>query len=198
MRGNSATVVLHHSMVQLPEKPMMPRLFDERVGYFTTAQDGFRPRRISRAADAATSPAGAWKRRIRNAAISEPVKPIVYYIDSATPTKWVPWLIKGVEDWNQAFEAAGFKNAIIAKHAPTPEEDPDWSPEDVRHSVIRWLPSTIENASGPHISDPAHRRDPQRGHPVLSQRHEPGRATGTSCRWARSIRARRSCRCPTI
>ena len=70
------------------------------------------------------------------------------------PTKWVPWLKKGIEDWNEAFEAAGFKNAIIGKEAPTPQEDPDWSPEDVRHSVIRWLPSTTENASGPHISDP--------------------------------------------
>ena len=82
------------------------------------------------------------------------MKPIVYYIDAATPTKWVPWLKKGIEDWNEAFEAAGFKNAIIGKEAPTPQEDPDWSPEDVRHSVIRWLPSTTENASGPHISDP--------------------------------------------
>ena len=88
------------------------------------------------------------------AALSDPVKPIIYYIDSATPKKWAPWLKKGVEDWNEAFAAAGFKNAIIAKDAPTPDQDPDWSPEDVRHSVIRWLPSTIENASGPHISDP--------------------------------------------
>jgi hypothetical protein len=88
------------------------------------------------------------------AAMSEPVKPIIYYIDSATPKKWVPWLKKGVEDWNEAFAAAGFKNAILAKDAPTTKQDPDWSPEDVRHSVIRWLPSTVENASGPHISDP--------------------------------------------
>ena len=78
----------------------------------------------------------------------------VYYIDAATPSKWVPWLIKGVEDWNIAFKEAGFSNAIVAKKMPTPEEDPTWSPEDVRHSVIRWLPSTVENASGPHISDP--------------------------------------------
>ncbi len=82
------------------------------------------------------------------------MKPIVYYIDSATPVKWREWLKKGVEDWQPAFEAAGFKNAIIAKIAPTPEEDPDFSPEDVRNSVIRWLPSTIENAVGPNIHDP--------------------------------------------
>ena len=140
-------------MVRLPEKPMMPRLFDERVGYFTTSQmdythDEYKAERIRYIA--------RWRleKKDPSAALSEPVKPIVYYIDAATPTKWVPWLKKGVEDWKEAFEAAGFKNAIIAKDAPTPQEDPDWSPEDVRHSVIRWLPSTIENASGPHISDP--------------------------------------------
>src|ERR1700722_5979120 len=153
MRGNIATIVLHHSMVRLPEKPMMPRLFDERVGYFTTAQmdysaDEYRARTVRYVA--------RWRleKKDPGAALSEPVKPIVYYLDSATPKKWVPWLKKGVEDWNEAFAAAGFKNAIIAKEAPTAQQDPDWSPEDVRHSVIRWLPSTVENASGPHISDP--------------------------------------------
>ncbi len=153
MRGSSATVVLHHSMVRLPEHPMMPRLFDARVGYFTTQQldytaDDYRAKQVRYIA--------RWRleKKDPNAEISEPVKPIVYYIDSATPKKWVPWLKKGVEDWNEAFAAAGFRNAIIAKDAPTPQEDPDWSPEDVRHSVIRWLPSTVENASGPHISDP--------------------------------------------
>jgi hypothetical protein len=82
------------------------------------------------------------------------VKPIVYYIDAATPSKWVPYVIRGVESWQKAFEAAGFKNAIVAKPAPTAEQDPNFSPEDVRYSVIRWLPSTIENAMGPHVSDP--------------------------------------------
>jgi hypothetical protein len=153
MRGNSATVVLHHSMVRLPEKPMMPRLFDERVGYFTTSTMDYsrseykaeRTRYIAR-----------WRLEKKDpaAALSEPVKPIVYYIDAATPKKWVPWLKKGIEDWNEAFAAAGFKNAIIGKEAPTAAQDPKWSPEDVRYSVIRWLPSTTENASGPHISDP--------------------------------------------
>jgi len=153
MRGSAATVVLHHSMVKLPEKPMMPRLFDNRVGYFTTrtmdfTHDDYKADNIQYIA--------RWRleKKDPNAAISDPVKPIVYYIDSATPTKWVPWLIKGVEDWNIAFKEAGFSNAIMARKMPTPEEDPSWSPEDVRHSVIRWLPSTVENASGPHISDP--------------------------------------------
>jgi hypothetical protein len=153
MRPGSATVVLHHSMVRLPEHPMMARLFDERVGYFTASQMDYthdeykaeRMRYVTR-----------WRleKRDPSAAVSEPVKPIVYYIDAATPTKWAPWLKKGIEDWQVAFEAAGFKNAIIAKMAPTPQEDPDWSPEDVRHSVVRWLPSTTENAVGPHIHDP--------------------------------------------
>ena len=88
------------------------------------------------------------------AALSEPVKPITYWVDPATPTKWVPYVKKGIEDWQPAFEAAGFKNGIVAKEAPSPTEDPDWSPEDARYSVIRWLPSTIENACGPHIHDP--------------------------------------------
>ena len=153
MRPGSATVVLHHSMVKLPEKPMMPRVFDERVGYFTTSLMDYskeehrapRVRYIAR-----------WRleKKDPTAAVSEPVKPIVYYIDSATPVKWREWLKKGVESWQVAFEAAGFKNAIIAKVAPTPEEDPDFSAEDVRNSVIRWLPSTIENAVGPNIHDP--------------------------------------------
>jgi hypothetical protein len=153
MRGTSATVVLHHSMVKLPEKPMMPRLFDERVGYFTTAMMDYTRDEYKALS---TRYIARWRleKKDPNAAVSEPVKPIVYYIDAATPTKWVPWLIKGVEDWNQAFKEAGFTHAIIGKAAPTPEQDPTWSPEDVRHSVIRWLPSTTENASGPHISDP--------------------------------------------
>jgi hypothetical protein len=84
--------------------------------------------------------------------MSEPVKPIVYYVDPATPDQWKPWVRKAILDWQPAFEAAGFKNAIIAMDPPA--NDPDWSPEDVRHTVIRWLPSTIENAQGPHVSDP--------------------------------------------
>jgi hypothetical protein len=82
------------------------------------------------------------------------VKPIVYYVDPATPQKWIPYIKAGIEDWQPAFEEAGFKNGIIAKDAPTASEDPDWSAEDARYSVVRWLPSTTENASGPHISDP--------------------------------------------
>ena len=153
MRGSSATVLTHHSMVKLPEKPMMPRLFDERVGYFTQGLTDYgTDRSTARCSASASSRGTGLEKKDPNAEVSEPVKPIVYYVDPATPTKWVPYVKKGIEDWQPAFEAAGFKNAIIAKEAPT--DDPDWSAEDARYSVIRWLPSTTENASGPHIHDP--------------------------------------------
>jgi hypothetical protein len=153
MRGSTATVVLHHSMVKLPEKPMTPRLFDNRVGYFTTRTIDY-SHNDYKSDDIQYIARWRLEKKDPSAAISDPVQPIVYYIDAATPTKWVPWLIKGVEDWNIAFKEAGFSNAIFARKMPTPEEDPTWSPEDVTHSVIRWLPSTTENASGPHVSDP--------------------------------------------
>ena len=153
MRPGSATVVLHHSMVKLPENPMKPRLYDDRVGYFTRRQMDY-------SVDEQRAPERRFITRWRlekkdpSAAVSEPVKQIVYYIDSATPSKYVPYMKAGIESWQKAFEAAGFKNAIIAKLAPTPAEDPDFSAEDARYSVIRWLPSTIENASGPNVNDP--------------------------------------------
>jgi hypothetical protein len=153
MAPGSATVLMHYSMVKLPEDPMMPRLFDERVGYFSVRQTDYgqdehrapRRRYITR-----------WRldKKDPSAQVSEPVKPITYYIDPATPTKWVPYVKAGIESWQPAFEEAGFKNGIIARDAPTPQQDPNWSPEDVRYSVVRWLPSTIENAVGPHIHDP--------------------------------------------
>lgn len=153
MRPGSATVLLHYSMVKLPEEPMQPRLFDERVGYFSVGQLDYgrdehrspRRRYITR-----------WRLEKQNprAVVSDPVQPITYWIDPATPAKWVPYLMRGVEAWQPAFEEAGFSNAVVARKAPSPEEDPDWSPEDARYSVIRWLPSTVENASGPHVHDP--------------------------------------------
>jgi hypothetical protein len=151
MRGSSGTVLTHHSMVKLPDQPMMPRLFDERVGYFTQGVTDY-------GTEEHKSVAKRFITRYRlekkdpDAALSEPVKPIVYYVDPSTPTKWVPFVKKGIEDWQPAFEAAGFKNAILAREAP--KDDPDWSAEDARYSVIRWLPSTTENASGPHVHDP--------------------------------------------
>ena len=89
-----------------------------------------------------------------NAAVSDVVKPITFYIDPATPAKYVPWLIRAIDNWQPVFEAAGFRNAIVGKVAPTPQEDPKFDVNDARYSFVRWLPSTTENAYGPHISDP--------------------------------------------
>jgi len=147
------SVVAHWSMIRLPEDPMPARIFDARVGYFTVAQYDFsapdhraqRRQYITRY---------RLEKKDPTAELSEPVRPIVYYIDPATPAEWVPYIKQGIEDWQVAFEAAGFKNAIIAKDAPTPEEDPTWSPDDVRHTVVRWLASTVENAQGPRVVDP--------------------------------------------
>jgi hypothetical protein len=84
----------------------------------------------------------------------EPIKPIIYYLDPATPLKWRKYFKMGIEDWNTAFEKAGFKNAIIAKDPPTKEEDPDFSAEDIRYSTVRYVASTTRNAVGPSVSDP--------------------------------------------
>jgi hypothetical protein len=152
-RSGSASLLMHFSMVLLPATPMRSRLFDERVGYFSIQQ-------LDYGKDEHRSPRRQYITRWRlekkdpAASVSEPVKPIVYYIDPATPPKWVPYLKRGVEAWQPAFEAAGFRNAIVARDAPSSTDDPDWSPEDARYSVIRWLPSTTENAQGPHVHDP--------------------------------------------
>jgi hypothetical protein len=145
------SVLAHWSLVRLPEKPMVPRRWDERLGYFSIAQVDFGTSE-QRSADRSYISRYRLEKKDPNAALSEPVKPIVYYVDAATPEQWKPWVRKAILDWQPAFEAAGFKNAIIAMDPPA--NDPDWSAEDVRHTVIRWLPSTIENAQGPHVSDP--------------------------------------------
>ena len=127
MRPGSATVLLHYSMVKLPEEPMQPRLFDERVGYFSVRQ-------IDYGRDEHRSPNRRYITRWRlekqdpDGEVSDPVKPITYWIDPATPTRWAPYIKQGVESWQPAFEAAGFSNAVIAREAPSPDEDPDWSP----------------------------------------------------------------------
>ncbi|MFT6850695.1 MAG: hypothetical protein ACJATA_001510 [Sphingobacteriales bacterium] len=148
---------ISNSMILLPEKPMTPRIFDQRVGFFSTSQVDFgledqkatRRTYIVRWRLEPKDPEAYFRGEL-----VEPVKQIVYYIDPATPVKWRKYLKQGVNDWQKAFEAAGFKNAIIAKDAPTPEEDPDWSPEDARYSVIRYFASDIQNAYGPNVHDP--------------------------------------------
>ena len=152
-RPPSATVLMHYSMVKLPEQPMMPRLFDERVGYFSVRKYDY-GLDVHRAEERRFITRYRLEKKDPSKAVSDPVKPIVYYVDAATPAKWVPYVVAGIEKWQEAFEEAGFSNAIVAKMAPSPAEDPDFSAEDARYSVIRWLPSTTENASGPHINDP--------------------------------------------
>ncbi len=132
---------------------MMPRLHDNRVGYFSVSTVDFsadshraeRLRMINR-----------WRleKKDPNAELSDPIKPITYYVDYATPEWLIPYVMQGIEDWQPAFEQAGFTNAIIAKRAPTPEEDPDWSPQDIRYPTVRWFPSSTMNAYGPHVHDP--------------------------------------------
>jgi hypothetical protein len=149
----SPTAVVHYSFVKLPEKPMMGRLRDTRVGYFTHSHTDYSlPVHETKLVDFIAR----WRLEKKNpqAAKSEPVKPIVFYVDPATPKKWVPYIIKGVEAWQSAFEEAGFLRAIQCKEAPSPQADPDWSADDARISVIRWVPSTVANAMGPHVSDP--------------------------------------------
>src|SRR5690606_30502657 len=151
------SVEMSQSMILLPKVPMQPRLADPRVGYFSLDQVDYG---LDEPKAARRTYVQRWRLEPKDpeafarGELVEPVKPIVYYIDPATPEKWRPYLKQGVEDWNVAFEAAGFKNAIMAKDPPSPEEDPDWSPEDVRYSVIRYVANEIENAQGPRVYDP--------------------------------------------
>ena len=153
------TVELNTSLVLLPKEPMKARYADDRVGYFTTGYTDFdmNPqgvKDIQMIARWRMEPKDADVEKYKRGELVEPKKQIVIYIDPATPAKWVPYLIQGINDWNSAFEKAGFKNAIVGKKAPTPQEDPSWSLEDARHSALVYKPSSIPNASGPHVSDP--------------------------------------------
>lgn len=148
---------VNHSFILLPEDRMKIRYYDERVGWFTV-------NKIDYSSEALKSDSYKLIRRWRlepkneeaylNGELVEPKKQIVYYLDPATPIKWRPYLKKGIEDWNSVFEKAGFKNAIVAKEAPSIEEDPDFSPEDIRYSTVRYVASTTRNATGPSVSDP--------------------------------------------
>jgi uncharacterized protein YdeI (BOF family) len=157
--SGSSTVELNASLVILPKVPMKPRYFDPRVGYFTTGYTDFDSnpqgiKEIDMVKRWRLEPKPGDIARYKRGELVEPLKPIVFYIDPATPKEWVPYLIAGVNDWQKAFEKAGFKNAIMAKIAPTAKEDSTWSLDDARHSAIVYKPSEIPNASGPSISDP--------------------------------------------
>ncbi|MEO5825044.1 MAG: zinc-dependent metalloprotease [Gemmatimonadales bacterium] len=151
------TLEMNHSMVLLPETPMMARVGDERVGYFSIQQVDYGREEQRSVARRYIS---RWRLEPKDTAaflrgeLVEPIKPIIYYIDPATPVKWRKYLIQGVNDWQKAFEAAGYKNAIMGKMPPTAAEDPEFSTEDARYSVIRYFASDIENAYGPSVTDP--------------------------------------------
>ncbi len=156
-RSETISLLMNQSMILLPKVKMQPRLSDYRVGWFSLSK-------INYGSEALKSDQKSYIRRwelipkdieaYKRGELVEPIKPIVYYLDPATPLKWRPYFKQGIEDWNVAFEAAGFKNAIIAKDPPSKEEDPDFSPEDTRYSVVRYVASTTRNAVGPSVSDP--------------------------------------------
>jgi hypothetical protein len=152
------TVEVNSSFVLLPENKMQARYFDQRVGYFTVGYTDFDldpqgVKKISLVKRWRLEPKPQDLEKYKNGELVDPAKPIVFYIDPATPKKWIPYLIQGVNDWQKAFEKAGFKNAIIAK-VPNSKTDPEWSLEDARFSAIVYKPSDVPNASGPSISDP--------------------------------------------
>ncbi|PTM08632.1 MAG: zinc-dependent metalloprotease [Bacteroidetes bacterium] len=148
---------MNQSMILLPEEPMQPRFADERVGWFTFSQVDYGSEKLK--ADTKTY-IRRWRLEPKDpeayarGKLVEPIKPIIYYLDPATPESLRKYIKEGIELWQGPFEKAGFKNAIIAKYPPTKEEDPDFSPEDVRYSVVRYVASTTRNAVGPSVSDP--------------------------------------------
>jgi hypothetical protein len=157
--SGTVTLEMNSSMVLLPEKPMRPRYEDARVGYFGTSYTDFDAnpqgvKEINLIARWRLEPKPEDMEKYKRGELVEPVKPIIFYIDPTTPEKWVPYLISGVNDWQVAFEKAGFKNAIFGKRAPTKQQDSTWSMEDARNSGIIYKPSPVENAYGPSTVDP--------------------------------------------
>ncbi len=156
-RTKTFSFQVNHSIILLPEDKMKIRYHDHRVGWFTV-------NKIDYSSTALKSDSYKLIRRWRlepkdetayqKGELVEPKKQIIYYLDPATPIKWRPYFKKGIEDWNSVFEKAGFKNAIVAKDPPSKEEDPNFSPEDIRYSTVRYVASTTRNAVGPSVSDP--------------------------------------------
>jgi hypothetical protein len=157
-RGQSISFEVNHSMILLPEEPMMPRLFDERVGFISIAQtdysrdfQGVRPHRYIVRYRLEPSDTAAWLR----GELVDPVNPWIWYIDPATPPHLIPYFREGILEWNAAFELAGFRNALQVRVAPTEEEDPEFSLLDARFSVLRYVASPTRSAnSGGDVIDP--------------------------------------------
>ena len=155
--AGTVSVEMRQSMILLPKVPMRPRIFDQRVGFFTT-------RRINYGLDVLKAAEETFITRWRlepkdpdayaRGEVVEPIKPITFYIDPATPARWRRFVKEGVEQWKPVFEKAGFKNAIVAKDPPTKAQDPDWDMDDARYSIVRWTASLVRNAEGPSTPDP--------------------------------------------
>ena len=158
-QSSTATISmqLSQSLVLLPREPMRPRIADPRVGWFTTDQIDFSTRELKASTRSLIQ---RWRLEPKDPAayargeLVEPVKPIVYYLDPGTPTEWRPYIKQGIEDWQRAFETAGFRRAIIARDPPTAAEDPDFDPDDVRYSTVRYVANLTRNATGPSVADP--------------------------------------------
>lgn len=151
------SIQVNQSLVLLPKELMTRRPFDRRIGYFHIELVDYGSQKLK--ADKVRF-IERWKLipsdtvAYLKGELVEPVKPIVFYVGRAVPERWRPFVKKGIEEWNKAFRSAGFKNAIIAKDAPTMKENPDWSPTDIRHSVVRWIATTSGGAEGHRIVDP--------------------------------------------
>ena len=153
-RTSAVTAIIAHSMVKLPDNPMTPRVNDERVGFFSVGFTDYADMSNHQAEPVRYITRWRLEKQDPEALVSDPVKPIVFYVAREVPDFFKPYVKQGIEDWLPAFEAAGFSNAIEGRLAPSEEDDPDWDPEDARISSIRWLPADIKNAFGPHVSDP--------------------------------------------
>lgn len=154
MPTTSQSVLVRHNITLLPETPMASRYADPRVGYFTVAYEDYSGVRNPDVETRELITRFRLEKKDPDADLSEPVQPIVFYISREVPQRWRDYIKQGVADWQPAFEAAGFKNAIIAKDAPGPEEDPTWDPSDTRYSLIRWVAQPVANAFGPSTVDP--------------------------------------------
>lgn len=151
--SSTRTTLIHYSLYLLPDEPMKGRYYDRRVGYFTEGYSDFSSKKTW-VEDKQLIARYRLEKKDPSAELSEPVKPITFYLAPEIPAKFRDAMKKGVEDWKPAFEKAGFKNAIICKDPPTRAEDPNWDAEDARYSVIRWVAEPVANAMGPHVSDP--------------------------------------------
>lgn len=156
-RGGFTTRMIHRSMVLLPDEPMRPRRVDSRVGYFSSSRSRFSSSRdrieeydIIHRWRLEPSDSAAYAR----GEVVRPVEPITFYVDSAFPRKWRQAVLDGITDWSRAFEAAGFRDAIVARMYPSKEEMPDFDPDDLRFSCVKYATSPVANAMGPSYVDP--------------------------------------------